>query len=803
MKKLLIGLLGAALAWGQPACDDEDEKKKGDGGAKAAKTEKTGKGSKGDKSDKGDKPTVSRLLDLKSRATAGKTSPTATRLSGAAANELARGFTRWKPLPVFLSDKIYDAAAIGDGNAIVLTNDNHVGVTKNAGKNWHYQRVLHGSSHAVHGRAGGPYYVAGKNGFVAWSLDSLEWHDLPKVTNADFFDVAVNDTIAVAISRGGVVVSYDNDGSSYRGFAMPAGKRPEKIYSLDGKILLKVGREVWATSDKGRSWGPTDVHPTLPDPRLAPTSQGLCRLGRVEKTYGLVCEVKGDGYAVTDQEIFVVDRDKVQVTKDGGKTWQLSPLPFAGTRKIGGFAGGPYFALGARGSLAKSADGITWSTVTHEAKGNLNDVLAKKRGVIIVGSGGTILLSADRGASFGVVDPGAKKNFTHIVLQGSTLLLPAGPSLYASTDGGRTWSEPGDKTQYGELPKDERIVKCTDILPKAGKACRVARIVTSPESFPRARMFDFSGDFGIMVGLKGLVAVTPDGGSNWNYNFGYSFWGDIQDLVVRGKRIVVIAHQQVMASVDGGRTWRQGLLPKRIGKLNSAFIDDDGAVYVAGEWATLLKGVGRLGTWVKLDTQASRWTAFLKVLRAGSALYACGFRGELYRSRDRGRTWHQIFIGQTHPVVNMIARGKMVLAVTTTAQGRWWTRNRGDGVLLRSDNDGYNFRVLGGLSAGGSGRDFHMDAEGRVIFHNLVSADMGRTWSTYRQHYRGGLEKVGDGRYIGNRRFQNKRDLFYVVDRDMKKYTIIESFYHENAMLRCDPAAGCWMASGSVLYRPF
>lgn len=787
----------------------------GCGGGDKKKSKKAKKGKKGKKG-KGSLADATKLFksssmapgkgsgkSTSSRPIATATAPTKLRKGSVQANELAKGFLHWRPLPVFLADKIYDAAAIGNGNAIVLTNDNHVGVTKNSGKNWHYQRVQHGASFAVHGRAGGPFYVVGKAGFASWSKKGLLWEGLPKVTNANFMGVAANQKIAVAISRGGIIVTYHHDGSRFRGYRMPKGKWPSKIYSLGGKILIQVGREVWATKNNGTTWAPTSVHPTLPDKRVAPTSQGICKLGSVEKTWGLVCRVNGAGYAVTSKELFVVDGDLIQSSKDGGKTWKQGRVPFRGTRKVGGFSGGPYFALGARGNLSKSDDGDGWNQVQLETKGSLNDIYVSGQKALIVGSGGTILMSTNKGKSWKTVDPGAKKNFTHIVKKGSSLLLPVGGALFVSTDGGGSWSEPEDKSQYGELPKNERLSKCTDLLPKAGKGCKVSREISSPGTFPRARTFYFNGDFGILVGFKGLVAVTPDGGSTWNYNYGYKFWGSIQDLAVRGKRLVVVTHRQVLTSVNSGRTWRNALLPKRLGPLLTAFIDDDGAVYVGGERATLIKASGRLGVFRKLETDANRWAGFFKVLRAGGALYVSGLKGELYRSTNKGGTWRQIFTGQANPVVNMIAKGKTILAVTTTTKGRWWSRGRGDGALLRSDDKGVHFRVIGALSAGGTGEEFYLDDKGRIVFHNLVSADMGQTWSKYREHYWRGLRKVGDGRYVGNRRFRNSRDLFYVVASDMKRYTIIESFYHENAMIRCDPKAGCWMASGSVVYQPF
>ncbi len=718
---------------------------------------------------------------------------------------LTDGFRRWKPLPAFLGEKIFDVAAIGGGNAIVLTNDNHVGVTQDAGKSWHYQRMLHGSSLGVHGRKGGPYFVMGKAGYVAWSRDGLEWEDLPRLTEKDLFDVAANRMIAVGISRGGQVVSYGMNGKTFRLFELPKGKWPKRVHVVAGKILVVVGREVWMTPDRGQTWQPAAVHPTVPDPRQVITSQGVCRLGTVERTYGLVCRIKGTGYAVTAKDIFVVDRDRIQVSHDGGATWQLDTLPFTGARVVGGFPGGPYFALGSRGALARSSDGASWTRIPFNSTATLNDLWAQGNNAIIVGSGGTVIRSTDHGKTWTLVNTGSKGNFTHVVSRKGALLLPSFGKLLVSKDGGGTWSEAEDKSVYGELPRPTRAGKCTDNVPKAGQSCVVALETSTPESFPAARMFDFQGEFGVLGGLNGLVAVTANGGADWKYMTGYRFWGAIQDLQVRGKRIVVVTHKELMASVDSGRTWRRGILPKRIGALHSATIDDDGAVYVAGEHGTLLKATGNLTVWRPRVTGANQYVGFLKVLRAGRAIYACGMKGELYRSDDKGASWSRIWTGQAHPVVNMVHRGHVVLAITSASAGRYWNRYRGDSVLLRSDDDGVHFRTLGVLSAQGSGNDFRLDGEGRVLYHNLVSTDMGRTWQRRQEHYWGGVTPVGDGsgRLIGNRRFRNRRDLFYVVSGDMKRYAVVESFYHENAMLRCDPKTGCWMACGSVVYRPF
>ncbi len=805
---LTVGLTVCAVSLAASACGDDDD---GDDDKEDSGKEKKDKGEGGSKGMGPDGPAGRRAASGRpgargAGAGAGAARPGATEAGGGdGGGGLAAGFRRWKPVPAFLGEKIYDVAAIGGGYAVVLTNDNHVGVTTDSGKTWHYQRMLHGASLGVHGRKGGPYFVMGKKGYVAWSRDGLEWEDLPRLTEKDLMDVAANRKIAVGISRSGQVVTYGMDGGTFRLAELPKGKLPTRVHTVDGKILVVVRREVWMTPDQGKSWQPAAVHPTVPDTREVTTSQGVCRLGRVARTYGLVCKVKGTGYGVTDKEVFVVDRDRIQVSVDGGAHWEVRTLPFTGVRMVGGFAGGPYFALGARGNLARSDEGTTWTKVNLESNATFNDLHASGDIAIIVGSGGTVLRSTDRGKSWTQVDTGANLPFNQILERKGALLLPAMGKLLVSRDKGTSWQEAEDKEAFGELPRPGRPAKCDADVPKAGQQCRVAMETSTPETFPRARMFDFQGEFGVMGGLQGLVAVTANGGADWKYMTGYRFWGSIQDLRIRGTRIVVVAHKEIMVSVDGGRTWRQGILPKRRGTLGSAFIDKDGAAYVCGENGTLLKATGNLTVWRRLETGANQYVGFLKVMRAGKALYASGMKGELYRSADQGTTWTRIWTGQTHPVVKMLAEGDLVLAVTSTSAGRYWTRHRGDSALLRSDDQGRHFRTLGVLSVRGSGDTFRLDDQGRVLYQNLISEDMGQTWQKRREHYFRGVTPVGDGsgRYIGNRRYRKRRDLFFVVASDMKRYEVVEGFYHENALLRCDPSAGCWMACHSVLYRPF
>lgn len=722
----------------------------------------------------------------------------------AKAMPLTQGFTRWRPVPAFLSAELYDVSAIGAGHAIVLTDGNQVGVTQDAGASWHFQRLLHGNGLAVHGRAGGPYYVVGKEGYAAFSDQGLEWRDLDRVGDSDLVDVAVTATHATAITKGRQVVSYDLKGALVGVFELPQHQRAGKVWADDRSLYLEVGDAVWSSKDQGRTFQPTTEYAPSPGRRQALTSQGVCGPANTGRHQGLVCTVAGEGFAASAQEVFVVSRDVVQVTRNGGKTWVAATLPFDGVNKIGGQAGGPFVAVGSGGRLAVSDNGVTWRKVDLGATPILRDVWVKGDRALAVGNDGAVFRSTDRGKTWGAVDPGVKKSFTHLAVKGDELVLPTTGSVLVSRDGA-AWTEAADKAAYADLPAPPAMRRCAEALPGPGQPCRVQRDVRTPKEYPWVSLLDFRGDFGVIGGHEGLVAVTTDGGVTWKPTEGFKFWGDLRDLAVSGDRVVAVSTQAVFVSGDQGKTWRRADLPKNLGELKSAYVDPDGYAYVSGDQATVVKSGPDLASWTRLDLGAPGWVSIHRVLRAGKALFALAMKGEVYRSEDQGRTWSRVYTGQGHPVVNLVVKGHAIFAVTSTAQGWWWTRYRGDSVLLRSVDGGKHFAVLGVLGMGGTGQDLHVEDDGAIVYENLVSRDDGRTWTRRAEHHFMGVTPVGDGsgRFIGNRRNQGRRDQFYVVDKDMKTYALLEGFYHEDALLRCDPKSGCYMASGQVIYRPF
>jgi photosystem II stability/assembly factor-like uncharacterized protein len=782
-------------AAGFGAACGEDEKK-----------EKTADKTAADKQRPARKTASQRAID--EQGASGQKSAEGFRTTAASGFEnLAAGFKHWQPVEQFLSAKVRQVKALDARVAMVLLQDNHVGVTEDGGKHWCFRRLLYGRPRALGGRPGGPYFAVGEDGYAALTPKCRSWQNLPLVTDQDFIGVLFALGKAIAIGNRGAVVTFAKDGTRSHVFQLPKGKRPRAIYRIGKNPFIQVGsREVWATGDGGKTWQAMETPPELPSEREALTRQGVCKLGRVGKTRGMVCTVKGTGFGLAKGEVAVVSRDTIQVTRDDGKSWKVSKSPLRTINRIRGYAGGPYFAVGRSGGLARSQDGRSWIKKPLDTKSNLKDVHIQGDTVVAAGTGGTVVRSSDRGKTWRVITVQPAKSFTHIVAQGKKLVLPVGTSALVSRDGGQSWTEAADPAALGELPSAPRVGKCANSLPAVGAACRFSREVRSPEKLPRMRMFHFRGDTGIAAGDQGLVAVTVDGGASWQTRYGAGLRGGVQELALLGKRVVVLSKRSVFVSPDGGRSWVEGILPKGIGTLNTVFLQKGGPMFIAGDRATLLKSVGSSGkAWVALDTGARRSTSFVKINGANGVLYLSGSRGSLYRSTDGGKDWQVVVTALRRPVAAVAATADTVYAVTAAHLGRRYFK--GDNLLLQSDDGGKHFRVRAAISPGGMDAPFSVDPSGALHYANLVSKDGGWTWTKHRKHWVRGAVPVqdGSGRYVGNwgyRRYRRGRFAFYVFDATFEKRMIVERIYHEDAVLRCNKQTGCWMVCDTNVYRP-
>ena len=715
--------------------------------------------------------------------------------SGAAASRAAADkFKAWGLVHAFLGTQVSSGRIISPTEAVVLTKDNHVGITRDAGETWGFIHHDNGTVTSVAGRPGGPYVAVGRAGYVAISEDGGGWRALARRTNIDLTSVAVGDGDFVATGKKGVYIRFDNDGSGSDAGFLPDRFQAGAVTFRDGRFYALKKSKGYASAH-GRVWMPVDSVPPTAGRGGVPTSRGICGLGKVsKKSRGVVCEVSGAGFGVGDNRAFVEKKGAIAFTSDQGVSWTFSGLPFSGLNAVVGPPAGPWYALGNKGALAVSTDGVAWRPIPLQTTANLRAGLVDGATVLIVGDKGTVVRSADGGSSWQVVPTGSKGKFAQIIETGGRYAIPAGRQSVESTDGGLTWVAVADPALL-EMPAPGRPGNCEARLPAQGEVCKFGRQVLSPPDLPNVKSFEFVGETGLAMGDSGLVMFTTDGGRSWRSNYGYDM-REIQTFAVRGERIVVVGKKSVVVSTDGGRSFSRAELPKKTGAIATALIAEDGTVYAAGKSGTIIASRGDLSLWVTLFTGAKNRTNYVQLFELAGILYASGQRGELYRSHDNGNLWWPIATGVGDAIQKMAAEGSTVLAVAVATRS-------GSNRLLRSDDAGKTFYIQRVVSAAGPVSDFGF-AGGILRYDELQSDDFGATWTPGQENYWAGAVDVGDGsglRLVRRARYKAK-DRIFLVGTAAGDWTRIDSISTQGAWFRCEQATGCWMMNGGRVYRP-
>ena len=158
------------------------------------------------------------------------------------------------------------------------------------------------------------------------------------------------------------------------------------------------------------------------------------------------------------------------------------------------------------------------------------------------------------------------------------------------------------------------------------------------------------------------------------------------------------------------------------------------------------------------------------------------------------------FVEEQHPerrgrIQGITGEDQTVMAVT--AYGR-----RSSNYLLRSDDGGEHFYLVGQMSTTGSAMDFELKG-GRLRFRDRISSDFGRTWTRATESYFGGTKLAdGSGKRIANFGSYSGKDRLMIAGDREHDWIILDGPYHKGARFTCEEASGCWMLAGGTVYRP-
>jgi len=714
---------------------------------------------------------------------------------GSVAGGIANKFRSWGVVHNFLGAKVVSGAVISATEAIAFTKDNHVGVSTDGGNSWSFIRFGTGIVTSVAGKPGGPYVAGGKKGYMAISTDGKMWRDLPRHMDFDLVGVGVNSTTIVGLGKKGRSVRYNTAGKNASFKLIPDGFVPKGLLLRGQDFVAYKGKDKAYKSRDGLNWTPLPTFPK-PDFKAFPTSKGLCKVGKVGKSKGVVCQVSGVAHGISPTVTAVDQKKSVAFTKDGGNNWAVAVLPFSGMTTVVGAGAGPYFALGK--GVAVTRDGRSWSQVNLNVTKKLNAGLIDGPVIVLVGDGGTIARSADGGNSWAVLPP-VGGSLKAIVKQGGKLIAHDGRKAIESADGGKTWADVADPAVLEGLPPVAKPGVCEGRLPKPGEACKYTRQVTTPLGLPKVAAMTFNGDVGLAMGDSGLVAFTADGGASWKARSGFQLKKGVYHFNVQGATVLAIGGKnQVVVSLDAGNTYAEAQLPPKTKTIRSSYIDTDGTVFLGGDGGTILRATGRLANWVPLPTYQKDKAKYARMFKVNNVLYAAGLKGELSRSQNRGQTWLPLVTGEKLPVIAMTGEGSTVLALVSDYR-------KGVRRLLRSDDNGLYFFVQRNLSQR-YGSDLFTLKGGKLTYGDRVSSDFAATFVPAKNGYRRGTRDIMDGSGVRIRNYygwgRKAKPQFTVYGPTNGDTAIVESFYNFNATFNCSDKTGCWMISNGQVYRP-
>ena len=149
---------------------------------------------------------------------------------------------------------------------------------------------------------------------------------------------------------------------------------------------------------------------------------------------------------------------------------------------------------------------------------------------------------------------------------------------------------------------------------------------------------------GWAVGHDALILRTEDGGLTWKVaHYAPEEERPLLDVWFRDERngFAVGAYGYFLATSDGGRTWKPRTIDKDDFHLNAIVPAGAGRLFIAGEAGAIYRSDDGGSTWRKLPSPYSgSWFSALAL--DADRLLLFGLRGSMYRSGDGGESWTRV-----------------------------------------------------------------------------------------------------------------------------------------------------------------
>lgn len=313
-------------------------------------------------------------------------------------------------------------------------------------------------------------------------------------------------------------------------------------------------------------------------------------------------------------------------------------------------------------------------------------------------------------------------------------------NIYKTTDGGDNWnsqelvtgnsglsdvyflnSDTGYCIGYQEIGMDQYNGK---IFKTENGGISWIEVATTSTRLNEIRFT--SDDFGIAVGSYGEIAITKDGGSNWDeQNMGYTF--ELTSVLFQADTSILIAGNNwgeypqtavICFSPDGGNSWNQLMIPDS-GPLNSITKSTDSTLRAVGPEGTLLYSNDFGVSWELLSKNIvgeAKWLHAIHFLDTLTGMIV-GQGGIVLKTNDGGENWSLLETNNYGNIREFCFIDSNILIANT------------DFGIYKSIDGGYNWEQKSNTS---------------TWFVDFVSSDIGFA-SEFSNYMTGKLFKTNDG----------------------------------------------------------
>jgi photosystem II stability/assembly factor-like uncharacterized protein len=445
--------------------------------------------------------------------------------------------------------------------------------------------------------SGGDWVVVGFGGTILRSSDSgLTWAPQESGVREDIYGLAFGGSdLGIAVGSGGTILRSEDGGRSWARSPIELSAKLRAVTVLSSHEAVVVGESgaVLKTDDGGMNWKQQELSGNL----YAIASRG------------------DELIAVGGKPRYFRNRREVFHSTDRGNNWK-EDLSESGPVLYGVSIGtdGTAVACGESGTLLRmSGDGSGWVRMSRPTKALLTAVIHAPEDVLAFGSFGIVLTSSDNGQKWTANFHEKQKGLNSISFADASHGVAVGGEglILYTTDGGDTWqvSKPGLKAGFSAVS------------------------MLSPA-------------VAVAVGPEGMVIRSEDGGATWeSIPLGMDIYLYAMDFADETSGLAV-GYSTIMATADGGRTWKRRPIPKGVG--DTLFFDvsyaNKSTAAIVGTLGVVLTTADGGQTWSRPQSGTTQHLRSLTWSDPQHAV-AVGIKGTILRTSNGGRTWATVQSG--------------------------------------------------------------------------------------------------------------------------------------------------------------